>query len=305
VTGVVQPALLVNLRSHLSQAGDTTLAGGSVLVLEFVGAPELAAREEGLCLSLTFTGAALNMPAGTYAVYDSLVSTVVVREEGERVVVKVERDLAGPWEVKKEEGLVQRFTLYLDPAPLKPILDGKVVLLDPWARPRAFSPTQLLEGVPTRDIAARLGRLLTSAGAQPHLVSGGPLPVLTPRAVRSGQRCDAILGIATAYAPRHPRSGFTVRRRPGDAASLRLARLLAAEITRKLPLPLLAETEASDRLLREIPAPGALVEVGCLSHRVDEGLLRDIDFKQKVAQTFFNALKHFFAGAAAAAKEKE
>jgi N-acetylmuramoyl-L-alanine amidase len=82
--------------------------------------------------------------------------------------------------------------------------------------------------------------------------------------------------------------------------SLRLARLIAREIVRKLPLPLLAEDETKDRLIRDLPAPGAVVEVGCLSHRVDEGLLRDIDFKQKVAQTLFNALKHFFAGAAPA-----
>ncbi|HHY92835.1 MAG TPA: N-acetylmuramoyl-L-alanine amidase [Firmicutes bacterium] len=296
---MAEPALLVNLRSHLSQAGDTTLAGGSLLILEFVGTPELTTREEGSRLVLAFSGAALNMPAGTYPVYDSLVNTVVVREEGSQVLVGVERDLIGPWVVNKEEALIRRFTLYLDPAPLKPVFGEKVVLLDPWARPKVFSPTQLPEGLPTRDIAARLGRLLSAAGARPHLVNGGPLPVLTPAAVRSGRRCDAVLGIATAHAPRHPYSGLAVKRRPGDPTSLRLARLLAAEITRKLPLPLVAEVEAADRLLREIPAPGALVEVGCLSHRVDEGLLRDIDFKQKVAQTLFNALKHFFAGSGA------
>lgn len=297
---MVPTPLLVNLRSHLSQAGDTHLMAGSLLVFEFLGPPELSAREDGPHLILTFSPAALNMPAGTYGVYDSLVNTVLVREEGNAVVVSVERDLSGPWEVKAEEGLLHRFTLYLDPRPLFPLFAGKIVLLDPWARPRAFSPTRLPEGVPTRDITGRLGRLLTGAGARPHLTKSGPLPTLTPQAIRAGYRCDAVLGIATTYDPRHPRSGFAVRRRPGDAESLRLARLIAHEIVRKLPLPLLAEGETKDRLIRDLLAPGAVVEVGCLSHRVDEGLLRDIDFKQKVAQTLFNALKHFFAGAAPA-----
>lgn len=294
---MAEPALLVNLRTHLSQAGDTTLSGGSVLVLEFLGATRFSAKEEGPILGLTFAGATLNMPAGTYPVYDSLVDSVSVRAEGGEVLVQVARSLVGPWQITAEEGPLQRFVVALDPAPLYPIFGDKVVLLDPWCRPAAFSPTRLPEAVPTRDIALRLGRLLAGTHARPHLrFSGGPLPALTPRAIRAGHRCDAVLGIATTYVPNRPRSGFTVRCRPSDPGSRRLARCLAAELKRKLPLPLLAEGEITDRLLREIPAPGAVVDVGCLSHRVDEGLLRDIDFKQKVAQTLFNALRSFFTG---------
>ncbi|NLY50287.1 MAG: hypothetical protein GX062_04705 [Firmicutes bacterium] len=290
------PALLVNLRTHLSQAGDTKLTGDSLIIVEFFGSPTVSTQEVGLNLSLSFSGAELNMPAGTYNIYDSLVNRVVLQQLDDTVHLTVERDLAAPWELREEIGAVHRFHLHLFPTPLQEIFTGRIVRLDPLARPGAYSPTRLPEAVPTRDIAQRLARLLAAAGARPHQNNNwSGLPSLSLKDIWSGRRCDVVLGIATLLNPKRPCSGLGLRYRAGDPASLRLAQILRAEIERKLPLPLLSFCNTGSQLLGASPVPGVVAEVGCLSHRVDEGMLRDIDHKQKLAQTLFNGLKHFFA----------
>lgn len=293
---MTHPALLVNLRTHHAQAGDTIVAPASIIGLDFWGQPLFTVHEDGPNLVFTFTSAVLNMPPGNFVVTDTLVKAVTVREQAaEEIVVIIERYFAGPWQLDKDPGLLSRYNIHIDPSPLFAVFAGKVVLLDPWARPHVASPTNLPEKTPTYDIARRLGRLLAAVQAKPHFSRARPnFPSLTPAAVRSGHPCQAVLSIATRYDPKRPHSGFGIHHVPASTASIRLADILKQELQQKLPLPLIFQETASSRLLREIPAPGALIEAGCISHRIDEGLLRDIDYKQKVAQGLFNALRHLF-----------
>lgn len=293
---MTQPALLVNLRTHHAQTGDTTLSAGSIIGIDFWGKPTLAVHEDGSNIVLTFTSAALNMPSGRFSVTDALVKNVIIQEQpSNQVVVAIERYFAGPWQLDEDLRNLCRYNIYIDPSPLFPFFANKVVLLDPWIRPDVFSPTNLPEKIPTYDIARRLARLLTGVKAKPHFSSFSPtFPILSPTAVRNGYPCHAVLSIATLYDPAHPRSGFGVLSVPDSASSIHLAGILKQELKQKLPLPLILETTTTYRLLKEIQAPGAIVQVGCISHRIDEGLLRDIDYKQKVAQGIFNALRRLF-----------
>ncbi|HHT70238.1 MAG TPA: N-acetylmuramoyl-L-alanine amidase [Firmicutes bacterium] len=294
---MVLPALLVNLRTHHAQAGDTTLSAGSVIGIDFWGEPSFSVDEDGPSIVFTFTPAALNMPSGEFPVTDSLVKSVTVGEQAPTaVIITIERYFPGPWQLDQDLRGPCRYNVYIDPAPLFPLFTDKVVLLDPWIRPHVFSPTNLPEKVPTYDIARRLAHLLAGVQAKPHFSIFSPtFPALSPTAVRNGHPCHAVLSLATLYHPACPRSGFGVLTVPASAPSQRLVNVLKQELQLKLPLPFISEGPTSCRLLREIPAPVAVVQVGCISHRIDEGLLRDIDYKQKVAQGIFNALRRFFS----------
>lgn len=293
---MTQSAFLVNLRTHHAQAGDTVVAPASLIGIDFWGQPVDTVREDGPDLVLTFTSATLNMPAGNFAVADTLVKSVVVQEQTVgKVEVIIKRYFPGPWRLDKDLRLLCRYNIHLDPLPLRSLFANKVILLDPWNRPNIKSPTNLPEKTVTQDVARRLSQLLTGVGARPHFSRPRPnYPSLTPAAIRGGHPCQVVLAIATLYRPQRPQSGFGIRRRPGSAASMRLANILSEELQSKLPLPLISECMTSNRLLREIPSPGAVVEVGCISHRIDEGMMRDIDYKQKIAQGLFNALRRFF-----------
>lgn len=293
---MTQPALLVNLRTHHAQAGDTVVAPASIIGIDFWGQPLFAVREDGPNLVFTFTSAALNMPTGNFVVADTLVKSVTVREQGrEEIVIIIERYFTGPWHIDENPGLLCRYNVHIDPSPLFPIFSNKVVLLDPWARPWVTSPTNLPEKTPTSDIARRLGQLLAAVQARPHFSRARPnFPSLTPTAIRNGHPCHVVISIATLYNPNRPQSGFGVQQASTSTANIRLADILKQELQQKLPLPLISQGTVSNRMFREIPVPGAVIEVGCISHRIDEGLLRDIDYKQKVAQGLFNALRRFF-----------
>ena len=293
---MAQPALLVNLRTHHAQAGDTTLAAGSVIGVDFWGEPSYTVREDGPNIVFTFSSTALNMPSGEFRVTDAVVKAVTIFEQdSQKVELTIERYFPGPWYINKDPGPLCHYHVYIDPSPLFPFFANKVILLDPWARPCVVSPTGLAETIPTYDIARRLGRLLAAVNANPHFSSFSPaFPTLSPTAIRSGHRCHVVLSLATLYNPTQPRSGFGILYLPASPGSPRLANVLKQELQQKLPLSLISEGTTSSHLLREIQAPGAVVKVGSISHRIDEGLLRDIDYKQKVAQGIFNALRRFF-----------
>jgi len=278
--------------------GTTTMTAGSLIGFDFWGKPVLSSCESRQNrIEFIFTAAGLNMPSGTLDVADSLVKNVSVSQPAPATVkININCYFPGPWELDQDLGALSRYNVYIKPEPLFSLFAGKVILLDPWIRPQAQGPTGLAEKIVSCDIARRLARLLGGVKARPHFSLFSPaFPILSPVSVRSGYPCQAVLSVAVLHKQIKPRSGFGLLTWPQSEKSIRLGSVLKTNLQAKLPLPLILDGTTTSRLLKELPLPGAVVKAGCISHRIDEGLLRDIDYRQKVAQGIFNALREFFA----------
>ncbi len=267
------------------------------VVIQATRLPQPAASAEDRVITVLLPGFALNMPPATLPLLDGVVQTLEVKESGEGVVVRVLLDGEAPWEVMGKEGWPAEIILSLSHLPLRRVLGGRTILVDPAHGGRdagARGPVNLLEKDVVLDVARRLARHLESLGTRVLLTRE------TDRALTAEERWAActrsqaacLLHLHTGHEPgstRGFRTLFPLRSPDGRRLALALHRRLAA----RLPLPDRGCHPLPSR--RRYPLPAALVEAVNLAHPLDEAQMRDVVFKERAARALLAGLKDFLA----------
>lgn len=196
-------------------------------------------------------------------------------------------------------------------------LKGKTIVLDPGhggPDPGAIGPTGLPEKRPNLEITLRLKALLEKEGARVILTRSSDSASLPDNRadywhervveelyfrsqVAEKNRADLFLsihnnanndpaknGTATYYAP----SSFNLDR------SQYLAALVQEELLRGLGRTDNGVREAEFFVLKNTTVPSALAEVVFLSNPQEEGLLKDIAFLDRAAQSLSRAIRRYF-----------
>jgi N-acetylmuramoyl-L-alanine amidase len=112
---------------------------------------------------------------------------------------------------------------------------------------------------------------------------------------------DFIAGVQLSRQPREIGAIlFDLARRQTDNLSLALARAIVAELGRAVPLLEKPQRAAGFAVLTAPDMPSALVELGCLSNPEDERLLRQPDYRRRLAHGLMQAIDDYFAARTAA-----
>ncbi|WP_026487140.1 N-acetylmuramoyl-L-alanine amidase family protein [Caldanaerobius polysaccharolyticus] len=264
----------------------------SRVVFEFTGLPAVEQKSSDRLIYLQFSPCRFNMPAGTYNIKDSTIDLIELKPaKGDTIDAIIHLTHHTRYSIKEVPGIPSRVYLYVDRSPLIPLFKNKTVHLDPLCNPRAISPTSLKEEIPTLDISKNLYQLLKLMQCNATITRDKPISFAERMKKISKLPPGILISIGTTIDD--PKiSGFKVFYYPPSEDSLNLAKTLHSAMKEKLPLNSLGIHAANIKEL-SYGNPGVLVEVGCIKNRVDEGHLRDVDYKQKVAQALYNGLKRY------------
>ncbi len=251
-------------------------------------------------LVLKIVNAGLNMPAGTVKVRDGLVSSIQMFEPTPgRADITINLETATTYTTHFETGIPARLIVDLDRSVFKPLFANARILIDPGhggREPQAFSVTGLPESQVTLDVALRLESLLAQVGARTLLTRrediAVPLEERVKQAIREAP--DLILSIHTDVGPASSKPGPCCYHGNSPAAR-RLAGYLEEELVAKSSLPDRGIAEIDPGLWTRVQTPVVLVELAPIGSRLQEGLLRGWDFRQKLAQALFNGLRRYQA----------
>lgn len=249
---------------------------------------------------ITLPGTRLNMPTGTIYIRDGLIDALNITRDATntpRVIINTSEDCSNsPEEVP---GLPYRLVIDLDRSPLQGYFQNQSLLLDPAFDGKKWgtrSPTGLPEHIPTLQIARRLSQLIAQVPARVNITRRDAefIPVKDRLQMCRESRSTLYLGVATGVEKEKPQSGFRIKYYYRGEKNKLLSTCLEKEIGDKICLPPRGLIPVNITLLREVAAPAALVEIACISHRLDEGLLRDVDFHKAAAQGLFNGILSYF-----------
>lgn len=274
----------------------------STVVLESTRPPATwQVKERGpLEVEVAVSGLALNFPPSRVVALDGLVREVAVTgQEGVTLTISLEHP--APPNVGVEGDGPYRLACWFDRSPLRSILQGVTVLVDPGHGGRdagGRGPINLLEKDVTLKVARYLVAELRAWGARPLVTrhDDRDLPAGTRfLAARQGEadlvvslhtdhlRDPEVRGVKTAYWTSHPDS-----------------QPLAHHIHRCL----LERTGFPDRgVHRSAPpdphlrVPGVTVELVCISNLLDEAWLRSTTFLSRAARAITRGIKDHLAAA--------
>lgn len=250
---------------------------------------------------LLVEGLVPNFPPLKLAVLDGLVRQVDVAPRDGAVVATVHLEHPAQPTLALEGEAPYRLVCWFDRSPLRRIMGGVTVLVDPGHGGRdagGRGPINLLE----KDVTLKLARYLVN-----ELRAWGAVPLVTRRddrdvpvaarflAARQGEahlvvslhtdhlRDPEVRGVRTLYWPSHPGS-----------------RDLAQHIHRCL----LERTGFPDRGVRQaeppdrrVAVPAVTVEVVCISNLLDEAWLRSTTFLARAAQAITRGIKDYLSTA--------
>lgn len=293
-------AKVTNAWSSVAGAGREDGPGISRVVIESTlppAAPRLV-RPAPDRLVLELAGLSLNMPAGRLPVHDGLISAFAVTEPSPGLV-RVDIELEHPAEARLEvaPGLPVRTSVILDRRPIRDILAGLVIAIDPGHGGEdagARGPINLQEKNITLHVARRLAEWLAAAGARPVLTresdTAVPAGERLLRAREAGAQC--FVSLHTAHSPRREPQGTRTLYRPGGEA---LAECLHRAVLAKVRRPDRGIRRDDGRSLPgQPPCPAAGVELVCIANPLEEAWLRSPVFKDRLAQGLANGLKDYF-----------
>ncbi len=252
-------------------------------------------------LILKISNAGLNMPPGTVKARDGLVSFIQVAEPAHGLTeVTIHLEEPTTCTAGTEAGIPARIIVDLDRSVFKPLFAGARILIDPGHggnEPQAFSVTGLPESQVTLDTALRLESLLAQVGAKTLLTRRADTAVPPEERVRLAIReaPDLILSIHTDIGPASMSPGPCCYYQASSPATRRLAGYLEEELVAKSSLPDRGVAEIDLGLWTRARAPVVLVELAPIGSRLQEGLLRGWDFRQKLAQALFNGLRRYLS----------
>lgn len=265
----------------------------SRIVFEFTGLPIIRDKSFDKIIKIEFSPCKFNMPEGTFNIKDSTIDFLELKSSRTDVIdAIIHLYHHARYSIETIPGLPSRVYLYVDRSPLISLFKGKIIYLEPSCNPKAISPTSLKEEKPTSDIAKNLYTLLKLMQSNVYIVNEKITNPIEKINKLSRLPPGVLISIGTTIDD--PKvSGFKIYYHPPSRESLKLAKAVHSAMKEKLPLDSLGIHAANINRL-SYGNPGILVEAGCIKNRVDEGHLRDVDYKQKVAQALYNGLKAYF-----------
>lgn len=179
-------------------------------------------------------------------------------------------------------------------------LINKIIVVDPGhggKNPGAIGVTGTWESEVNYDIAIRLNELLLEAGAYTMVTRKSEQdPNLYQRAdIANKNRADIFVSIHSDAHPKPETRGSTVYAHHNAAKTTwALGWYVHDEIIKATGLKSLGLRSANFVVVREPKMPAILVETAYLTNREDEALLKDPEFRQKIAQAIFNGILLYF-----------
>ncbi len=180
-------------------------------------------------------------------------------------------------------------------------LAGRVVVLDPGHGghdPGALGARGTREKDVVLAVSLRLRDLLRDKGARVVMTRADDVAVgLYERAeVARSAGADAFLSVHANWTWGKSIRGVEAYYYPGGEGGS-LAEAAVRQLARRLGVPARGALPADFVVLRETPAPAALVEVGFLSHPAEESLLADPRYREEVAAALAAAVEEFLTRA--------
>lgn len=189
------------------------------------------------------------------------------------------------------------------PATLKAppsVLMNKLIAIDPGhggKNPGAIGVTGVWESEVNYDIAKRLNELLLEAGAFTLMTRKGEQdPNLYDRAKMANEsHADIFVSVHSDAHPKPETRGTTVyAHHNASQTTWALGWYVHNEIVQATGLKSMGLRSANFVVVREPKMPAILVETAYLTNREDEALLKDPEFRQKIAQAIFNGILLYF-----------
>ncbi len=190
-----------------------------------------------------------------------------------------------------------------EPQPSTPAikaLQNKIIVIDPGhggKNPGAIGITGLYESEVNYDIAQKLIKLLQAAGAYTIMTrKSDEDPGLYERAeIANENRADLFISIHADAHPKEVTHGSTVYGHYNATKdNWAFAWYVHEEIIKNTGLASKGLRAADFVVLRETKAPAILIETAYLSNREDEALLKDSEFRQKVAEGILNGVIRYY-----------
>lgn len=206
-----------------------------------------------------------------------------------RVVVTLKRKAA--YVVGQADG---QLTLDITDGPLR----GHLVAIDPGhggSDPGAIGPTGLREADVVLDVAMRLRDLLARDGIRSLMTREADVSVeLADRPKLARDRG------ATIFVSVHANASTRASVNGSEtyyltAQSLVLAQMIQDELGVLLGIPSRGIKTASFIVLRDNDVPSVLVETAFITHADDEMHLKDVEFRQRLAQAVYRGITRFLA----------
>lgn len=196
-------------------------------------------------------------------------------------------------EVEPEEVLAE---VYDANQPLK----GRIIAIDPGhggSDPGAVGPGGTFEKDVVLDVALKLGQLLEDAGARVIMtrIDDRYVSIFDRPVVAEMVKADILLSIHCNSYEGEAARGVETLYSPLFLENFRLAQAVQTELVSKLQLNdrgLRPRTNLA--VLNGTSMPSILVEVGFISHPVEEKMLSSPEFRGKVADSLFGGIVRFF-----------
>ncbi len=189
-------------------------------------------------------------------------------------------------------------------------LSGKIIVVDAGhggIDSGAISKSGLREKDLNFDVAVRLKQYLEELGAQVLLTRDDDRYLWLYDRVAIANRVGAAVMISI-HANNHDNSnirGVEVWHHPDRKESAFLARCLAEEVLRRTGLPSRGILASKDFVIpREAEMPSVIFEMGFISNKEEEKLLRTVEFREKIVAGLGQGLLNYFAPPTAGQEQK-
>ncbi|AIS53240.1 cell wall hydrolase/autolysin [Thermoanaerobacter kivui] len=279
---------LTNLRIDSTSSNESIKIHKCLIVFEFsLKVPTYHVEQQNTSIQIIFEDTPLNMPEGKYNVLDGIISYVEIKATEQQIVAEIALDFQTDFEIEIIEGIPAKFKLYISRKPLLEILKDKKILINPGFGEKNTSPTGLLQHIPMMAIAKKLHFLLTTCGAQSRLSWEKSLQEKDLEKFEEGVFIDIF-----TEASLKKESGFKVYYSDGDENSLKLAKYINECMSQKLQLDNLGICPKSYNYKENVIPIGVVPAMENM--RLDDAHLRDLDYRNKVAQAIFNGLVKFY-----------
>jgi len=279
---------LTNIRIDSACESPSIKEHKSLLVFDFsLDVPSHQAEIHENTIKIIFFNVPLNMPEGVYKVLDGIISFVEIKQQGEDIEVFLHLDFPSNFEVKTIKGIPSQFEVYIDRSPLIGVLKGRKITINPGFSKKTKSPTGLFMHIPMMGIAKKLNFLLSNCKAESKITwKKDP----EERNLKDLD-CEILIDLYTEVSPKKE-SGFKVYYDEKNETSLKLAECINKAMEEKLQLPNLGIFQKSFGYTGNIFPIGVIPAMENV--RIDDALLRDVDYRNKVAQSVFNGLIRFY-----------
>lgn len=185
---------------------------------------------------------------------------------------------------------------------LRSNIAGKTVIVDAGhggKDPGAISPWGLQEKLVNFNVAERLVWRLKAAGANAVMTrtDDSYISIYDRASIANNAKGDVFVSIHSNYHPTKPEvRGIEIFHHPASTEARRLAKIMQTELIAFTGL--INRGVKTDPLLvvtRETVMPSVLIEIGFLSNKEEEALLRDDAYRDTVADAILEGLQQFFS----------